>query len=91
MLTYVTPPDAFFASLKAKGSFIKKSGRFHALFLLHREAQFNFKAILMKWLMEAKKYRQHKIMVSLESLTFLLSGVSYTFARDFKELEKRVL
>jgi len=31
----------------------------------YREAQINFKAILMKWLMEAEKFRQHKIMNSL--------------------------
>jgi hypothetical protein len=38
---------------------------------LYREAQINFKAILMKWHMEAEKYRHHKIMNSLKSLTFL--------------------
>jgi hypothetical protein len=58
---------------------------------LHREAQFNFKAILMKWLIEAEKYRQHKIMISLKSLTFLLSCVSYTCASDFKIVKKNII
>jgi hypothetical protein len=49
---------------------------------LYREAQINFKAIWMKWLVETEKYRQHKIMNSLKSLTFLLSCVSHTCASD---------
>ena len=57
---------------------------------LYREAQINFKAILMKWLMEAEKYRQHKIMNSLKSLSFLPSCVSYTCACDFKKVKTNI-
>lgn len=58
----------------------------------NREAQPNLKTILMKWLMEAEKYRQHKIMILWKSLIFfLLSCVSYTCANDFKKVKKNIV
>ena len=55
---------------------------------LYHEAQINLKVILIKWLMEAEKYRQHKIMNPLKSLTFLLS---YTCASYFKKVKTNIL
>jgi len=57
----------------------------------YREAQINFQAILMKWLTATEKFRQHKIMNSLKSLTFLLSCVSYTCTSDLKKVKTSIL